>query len=331
MNNPWQNRRVLVTGAGGFIGSHLVETLAEMGAQVCAFVRYTSRGDRGLLKYLPAETLSKIEVVAGDLRDARAVQQSVKGREMVFHLGALISIPYSYRHPDEVVETNILGTLNLLQACRAEQVERLVCTSTSEVYGTARYAPIDEAHPLQGQSPYSASKIGADKLCESFYCAYNLPVVMVRPFNTYGPRQSARAVIPTIISQALNGGIIYLGNLESSRDFTYVSDTVAGFIRAGEAIGVEGRTINLGSGQEIKIGELANKVAQILGKDVHIELAEERLRPEKSEVMRLLSDNSLAKQLLGWQPQVDFDQGLNLTIDWISEHGELYRVGTYEF
>lgn len=331
MSNLWQNKRVLVTGAGGFIGSHLVEALLNEGAIVRAFIRYTSRGDIGLLNFLPREMLSDVEIIAGDLRDAQATEQCVNNTEVVFHLGALISIPYSYIHPDEVVQTNILGTLNILQACRAAGTKRLICTSTSEVFGTARYAPIDEDHPLQGQSPYSASKIGADKLAESFYCAYGLPVVTVRPFNTYGPRQSARAVIPTIITQALYQDVVHLGNLNATRDFTYISDTVSGFLAAAEAPNSEGKSYNLGTGEEISIGSLARMVFQILGKQERIEIEAERLRPEKSEVMRLISDNAFAQRELGWRPEVSFEEGLRRTIQWIGAHHELYRIGKYEF
>jgi nucleoside-diphosphate-sugar epimerase len=243
----------------------------------------------------------------------------------------LISIPYSYHHPYEVAEINFMGTLNILMACRYLGVKRLLHTSTSEVYGTARRVPIDESHPLQGQSPYSASKIGADKLAESFFCAYNLPVVTVRPFNTYGPRQTARAVIPTIIAQALANGTIHLGNLSTKRDFTFVSDTVQGFLMAAEAQGVEGQVFNLGTGVEITIGDIARKIIQRVGKPIKIVVDPERLRPELSEVMRLLSDNSLARERLGWQPEVSLDQGLEQTIDWIQDHPELYRAGMYEF
>jgi dTDP-glucose 4,6-dehydratase len=271
MTQLWKNKTVLVTGAGGFIGSHLVEALAAQGAQVRAFVRYNSRGDPGLLRLIPAEKLSNVEIIAGDLRDGQAIREAVKGCSLVFHLGALISIPYSYRHPAQVAETNFMGTLNVLLACRDLGVELLVHTSTSEVYGTARQVPIDEEHPLQGQSPYSASKIGADKLAESFYCTYDLPVVTVRPFNTYGPRQSARAVIPTIITQALTQSTVRLGSLETTRDFTYVDDTVAGFIAAAECAGVEGAFFNLGTGEEIRIGDLAKKVIQKVGRAVTIE------------------------------------------------------------
>ena len=331
MSTFWQGKRVLVTGAGGFIGSHLVESLLLRGARVRAFVRYNSRGDAGLLRLVPAGLADHLEVVAGDLREWQAIRQVVKDCEVVFHLGALISIPYSYHHPFEVAETNFMGTLNVLMACHYLGVRRLVHTSTSEVYGTARQAPIDEGHPLQGQSPYSASKIGADKLAESFFCAYNLPVVTVRPFNTFGPRQSARAVIPAIITQALVNSTIQLGNLATTRDFTYVSDTVRGFILAAEAEHVEGQVFNLGTGQETSIGDLARKIIRMVGRPVEIMLDPERSRPEPSEVLRLLSDNSLARQRLGWGPEVTLDEGLDQTIAWIRDHLDLYRVGTYEF
>jgi dTDP-glucose 4,6-dehydratase len=331
MNNFWKDRRVLVTGAGGFIGSHLVERLLHEGARVRGFVRYNSRADPGLLSAVPGELRAALEVVAGDLRDPQAIREAVQGCEIVFHLGALISIPYSYRHPYEVAETNFMGTLNVLMACREFAIPRLVHTSTSEVYGTARYAPIDEAHPLQGQSPYSASKIGADKLVESFYAAYSLPAVTVRPFNTFGPRQSARAVIPTIITQALASSTIHLGNLDTTRDFTYVGDTVRGFLCAAEAEGVEGEALNLGTGQEVRIGEVAERVVRKAGKPVEIVVDPERLRPEKSEVLRLISDNRRAREVLGWAPQVGLDEGLDLTVEWIRRNLDRYKVGTYEY
>jgi len=327
----WAGKRVLVTGAGGFIGSHLVETLAGQGAQVRAFVRYNSRGDPGLLSCLPGIVLEKIELLAGDLRDGQAIRDAVEGCETVFHLGATISIPYSYLHPMEVAETNFIGTLNVLMACRDLGVKRLIHTSTSEVYGTARQVPISEEHPLQGQSPYSASKIGADKMVESFYCTYNLPVVTVRPFNTYGPRQSARAVIPTIITQALTQSTIRLGSLDTTRDFTFVDDTVTGFIKAAETVGVEGAVFNLGMGEEIRIGDLANMVVRKVGRLVKIVVTPERLRPEKSEVLRLISDNRLARQQLGWQPRMPLNEGLDWTIEWISKNIERYQPDRYQF
>lgn len=326
----WNGKQVLVTGAGGFIGSQLTEELVARGASVRAFVRYNSRGDTGLLKLTPPEVLDRIEVIAGDLRDPEAVRRAVQGSEVVFHLGALISIPYSYLHPREVTETNVMGTFNVLAACLDAGVARLVHTSTSEVYGTAQRVPIDEEHPLQGQSPYSATKIGADKLAEAYYRSFDLPVVTVRPFNTYGPRQSARAVIPTIITQALTQNVIHLGSLETRRDFTYVTDTISGFLRAAQQPGVEGRTYNLGVGSEVTIGELTDRIIRLVGRPVSIETDPDRLRPEKSEVMRLLSDNSLARDELGWQPQVDLETGLRRTVDWIAAHLDLYRVGVYE-
>jgi NAD dependent epimerase/dehydratase len=330
MASFWQDRPVLVSGAGGFIASHLVEALLAGGARLRAFVRYNSRGDPGLLLRLPPEKLARVEIIAGDLRDLPAVQAAMRGVTHVFHLGALIAIPYSYVHPAEVVETNIIGTLNVLLAGRDLVVERIVHTSTSEVYGTALRVPIDESHPLQGQSPYSASKIGADKLAESFYRSFDLPVVTLRPFNTYGPRQSARAVIPTVITQALTQEVIRLGNLDARRDLTYVSDTVAGFLRVAETPGVEGETFNLGSGSEVRIGDLAQEIIAQIGRPVRIELDAARLRPEKSEVQRLLSDNRLARERLGWVPQVTLAQGLAQTIDWIRQHPDAYRPDRYQ-
>src|SRR5450759_123168 len=331
MMTNWKNKHVLVTGAGGFIGSHLVERLLAEGALVRAFVRYNSRGDPGLLRQLTAEDRSRVEIIAGDLRDPDAIHKAVEGHEIVFHLGASISIPYSYRHPVEVAETNLTGTLNILIACRDHKVERLIHTSSSEVYGTAIQVPINESHPLQGQSPYSATKIGADKLAESFYCAYQLPVVTVRPFNTYGPRQSARAVIPAIITQALTQDTIRIGNQNTSRDFTFVADTVAGLLKAAEVEGIEGKVINLGTGQDIKIGELAQKIIHKIDRHVDIKLDPDRLRPVSSEVFRLISDNSLARRSLDWKPEVNLDDGLDQTIAWLKTHLDLYRIGNYEF
>lgn len=327
----WQGKSVLVTGAGGFIGSHLTERLIREGARVRAFVRYNSRHDIGLLALLPAELLSEAEVIAGDLRDSEAVRQAVKGVEIVFHLGALIAIPYSYRHPREVVETNILGTLNVLMAAMELGIQRIVHTSSSEVYGTAQYVPIDEKHPLQGQSPYSASKIGADKIAESFFRSFGVPVAILRPFNTYGPRQSARAVIPTIITQALVLDRIRLGALDPERDFTFVEDTVEGFLRMGLAEGVEGQEVNLGTGTCLSIGDLAHKILRLVGRDLPIVCEEERLRPPQSEVLRLHADARRARQMLGWQPRVSLDEGLERTIAWIRDHLELYRPEVYEW
>lgn len=332
----WINRKVLVTGAGGFIASHLVERLVDLGAQVRAFVRYNSRNDPGLLGLLSREKLEQMEIVAGDLRDLSGLKDSMRDCQTVFHLGALIAIPYSYLHPQEVVETNVLGTLNILLAGRETPgLERIVHTSTSEVYGTALRVPIDEAHPLQGQSPYSASKIGADKLAESFHLSFGLPVVTLRPFNTYGPRQSARAVIPTIISQALTGDVIRLGNLDARRDLTYVSDTVEGFLLAAQSNQAVGQTINLGTGTEVSIGQLTELILDILDSDAvqyrpRVEVEQGRLRPEKSEVQRLLSDNSKARELLGWQPQVDLHEGLRRTIQWVRDNLDRFDPGTYQ-
>lgn len=323
----WQGRRVLVTGAGGFIGSHLAERLTALGAQTRAFVRYRSNGSWGWLDTLPCR--DQIEVMAGDITDADAVRQAVDGVEVVFHLAAFIAIPYSYHAPSSFVTTNIGGTLNVLQAARACGVRRLVHTSTSEVYGTAQRVPIDETHPLQGQSPYAATKIGADKLAESFWRAYELPVVTVRPFNTYGPRQSGRAIVPTIITQALSDSAVRLGNLAPTRDFNFVTDTVEGFLRAGEVPGAVGGTFNLGSGRDIAIGDLAALIGRLLGKPVVIEQDGQRVRPDGSEVERLLADSAAARRVLGWAPRVSLEDGLQTTIDWVRGHLDAYRQGAY--
>ncbi len=328
--NNWAGRKVLVTGAGGFIGSHLVEALVSQGALVRVFVRYNSRGSLGLLHQIEESIRSKVEIIFGDLRDLVAVEEAVRGVSHVFHLGALIAIPYSYLHPVEVVETNVIGTLNILQAARSLGVERVVHTSSSEVYGTALHVPIEEAHPLQGQSPYSASKIGADKIAESYYCAYGLPVVTLRPFNTYGPRQSTRAIIPSIITQALTSNVVRIGNLEARRDLTYVTDTVQGFLQIAEAKGIEGETFNLGTGQEVSIAELAQEIFSLMDKSPKLDIEPARLRPEKSEVQRLLSDNRRARQRLGWTPRVALEEGLLKTIAWISDNLALYQTGIYQ-
>jgi dTDP-glucose 4,6-dehydratase len=323
----WKNKKVLVTGAGGFIGSHLSERLVELGASVRALVHYNALGTWGWLDH--SEYRNDIEVVAGDIRDRDSASQAVDGVEYIFHLAALIAIPYSYHAPLSYVRTNIEGTLNILQAARQFKVKRIIHTSTSEVYGTAQYVPIDENHPLQGQSPYAASKIGADKLAEAFHLSFELPVVTVRPFNTFGPRQSARAVIPTIITQCLNGKSVNLGNLHPTRDLSYVSDTVEGFLLAASANGAVGQTVILGSGRETTIKELAEIIAELIGRSVDIQSEPGRIRPKDSEVERLLADNRLAQKLLKWKPSTSLEDGLKITIEWIRAHLEQYRPGVY--
>jgi dTDP-glucose 4,6-dehydratase len=323
----WAGKRVLVTGAGGFIGSHLAERLAQAGATTRALVHYNALGAAGWLDRSAAR--GDIEVLAGDIVDRDSVRRAMKDVEIVFHLAALIAIPYSYDAPLSYVRTNIEGTLNVLQVARDVEVERVVHTSTSEVYGTARVVPINESHPLQGQSPYSASKIGADKIAEAFHLSFAVPVVIVRPFNTYGPRQSARAVVPTIITQSLTGKTVRLGSLHPTRDLNYVTDTVEGFLRAASVPEAIGRTINLGSGKEISIGDLAEIIARLVNQDVTVERDEQRVRPNESEVERLLADNTLAQTVLGWKPVVNLEEGLAHTIDWMREHLELYRPNDY--
>jgi len=316
-----------VIGAGGFIGSHLAENLVEQGAMVRAMVEYNAQGNWGCLESSPV--CDELEVYAGDIRDRDNLQQAMQGMETVFHLAALISIPYSYHAPMSYVRTNVEGTLNVLQVALELGVERLIHTSTSEVYGTARYVPIDESHPLQAQSPYSASKISADKLAEAFHLSFDLPVVTVRPFNTFGPRQSTRAVIPTIIAQCLSGGPVHLGNLRPTRDLNYVTNIVDGFVQAASVSEAVGHTINLGSGREISIGELAELIFRLIGEPVKIERDKRRLRPDNSEVERLLADNTLARTLLGWESTVSLEEGLKYTIEWMREHLDAYRPGVY--
>ena len=325
----WNRKRVLVTGAGGFIGSHLTEHLVELGANVKAFVRYNSRNDWGLLELLPKDKLDEIEVIMGDLKDADAVRHAAKDIDIIFHLGSLIAIPYSYIHPRETIETNIFGTLNVLMAAKENNIEKFIHTSTSEVYGTARYVPIDEDHPLQGQSPYSASKIGADKIAESFYRSFDMPIATIRPFNTYGPRQSARAVIPTIITQALTREKVFLGSLHPTRDYTYVKDVVEAFVKVAESHKSVGEVINIGSNFEISIGDLANKIFSLAGKNAEIITDPARVRPQDSEVERLWCDNTKAKRLLGWKPKTSLDESLKKAIEWISEHIDLYKPEIY--
>jgi len=325
----WAGKKVLVTGAGGFIGSHLTERLIEAGAQCHAYVRYNSAGTWGWLDRIPSK--DSVQVFVGDICDPDCLGRAMQDVEIVFHLAALIGIPYSYAAPSSYVRTNIEGTLNVLQTARRLGVGCIVHTSTSEVYGTARYVPIDEKHPLQGQSPYAASKIGADKLAESFYLSYELPVVTVRPFNTFGPRQSLRAVIPTIISQCLEGGTVRLGSLHPTRDMSYVGNTVDGFLRAALCPGAVGRTINLGSGVDISIEALARFIARLVDRDVIITSEPKRVRPEGSEVQRLLAECTTAKTLLAWEPSVPLEEGLRITIEWVRRHLNEYRVGIYAF
>jgi len=325
----WQERRVLVTGAGGFIGTHLVDALVERGAQVTALVRYNSRNDWGMLEERHRNGADGIRVILGDVTDAGCVRKAVEGNEVVFHLAALIGIPYSYEAPESYARTNMLGTLNVLSASLSAGVERVIHTSTSEVYGSAVYTPIDEAHPLQGQSPYSASKIAADKMAEAYFCSFDLPVVTLRPFNTYGPRQSARAIIPTIITQALTSNTIRLGSLDPVRDFTFVTDTVRAFLLAAEKDEAVGKTIHTGSGIGISIGDLARKILLQVSPGARIITGDERVRPGKSEVMRLVCDSRRAWEALGWRPEVPLDEGLSRTISWIREHLEIYKAGRY--
>ena len=326
----WKGRKVLVTGAGGFIGSHLCERLLHEGAEVRAFVRYNSRNDPGLLCYLDRRLFSSLDLQPGDLRDSGAVQRAVHGVDVIFHLGALIGIPYSYRNPREVVDTNIMGTLNVLEAARQHEVQRVVHTSTSEVYGTARMERIHEGHPLHGQSPYSASKIGADKLVESYVRSFGVQAVTIRPFNTYGPRQSRRALIPTVVSQALQGSIIKMGSLDTIRDFTYVADTVAGMIAATTADDVIGEEINLGSDSEVSSGEVVRLVGALLNRELKVETQSDRIRPAASEVQRLRSDNSKAATRLGWKPTMPFEEGLRNVIAWFVAHPVMRAVDHYE-
>jgi len=324
----WDKRKVVVTGAGGFIGSHLVERLLELGADVTAFVRYNSRNDRGVLGLI-GDTVRPLQVVSGEIRELATVRRLVKDADVVFHLAALVGIPYSYVHPDEVVEVNTIGTLNVLTAAKDANVKRVVVTSTSEVYGSALTVPIAEDHPKQPQSPYAASKIASDAIALSFHRAFDLPVAVVRPFNTFGPRQSDRAIIPTIISQALTKRQITLGNTAPTRDFTFVTDTAEGMLCMGEAEAAVGQEINLGSGREISIGDLAARIAAAVGTDVKIARSEERVRPAHSEVMRLLADNSKARRLVGWVPRVSLDEGLRMTVAWIRGHLGLYDPDSY--
>jgi len=329
MNHELSGKTVLVTGACGFIGSHLCHKLQSHGAKVTALVQYNSRSDIGNLKFLPKASLSDMEILFGNVEDAFFINKICEGQDYIFHLAALIGIPYSYVAPASYVRTNVEGTMNILQAARQHKPTRILHTSTSEVYGTAEYAPIDELHPLQGQSPYSASKIGADKMAESYFKSFEVPVVTVRPFNTYGPHQSARAVIPTIITQALKGDHVKLGSLSPQRDMTFVSDTVDGFICAAIAPNIDGEVINLGVGKTASIGEIADLIFDIMGKDIEIKIDETRVRPEKSEVLKLISENKKALECMNWSPKMSLRDGLAETIKHIEAHLDEYQVDGY--
>jgi UDP-glucose 4-epimerase len=320
-----KNRRVLVTGADGFIGSHLAEALVRGGADVTAFCMYNSNGSLGWLDRTDADVRASLEFVLGDIRDASFLDRTFEGMEIVFHLAALIAIPYSYTAPSSFVDTNVMGTLNVLEAVRRNDVRRVVHTSTSEVYGTPEELPITEDHPLRGQSPYSATKIGADKLAEAYFSSFETPVVTLRPFNTYGPRQSTRAVIPTILSQMIAGASeLRIGSLEPKRDFTYVSDTVSGFIAAGEQPGIEGQVIQLGTGATSSIGEIVDLARRLTGSEAVVTTESERIRPERSEVMVLLSDPTRARDLLAWSPTISLEEGLSRTAKWVEANLELF-------
>lgn len=323
-------KKILVTGSDGFIGSHLTEELVKAGYQVKAFVYYNSFNTWGWLDTLPSDVMKNVEIFQGDVRDPNGVKEAMKGTAAVFHLAALIAIPFSYHSPDTYVDTNIKGTLNILQAAREQDLERVLVTSTSEVYGTAQYVPMDEKHPFQGQSPYSATKIGADHLAESFYRSFQLPVSIVRPFNTFGPRQSARAVIPTIITQLLAGKEkIHLGSLTPTRDFNYVKDTVNGFIKIYESEKTIGEEINIATQHEISIGELAEELIRQINPNAKIVCDEERLRPEKSEVNRLLGSNKKIKELTDWKPVYSFEEGLSETISFFKDNMDKYKPDIY--
>lgn len=325
-----KGKKVLITGSEGFIGSHLTERLVELGADVTALVQYNSFNNWGWIDTFDINIKNSIHIITGNIREYDNVKRMVKGQEVVFHLAALIAIPYSYLSPMAYVRTNVEGTTNVLEACREYEVGKIVHTSTSETYGTALYVPIDEAHPMQGQSPYSASKIAADKMAESFYRSFNTPVAIIRPFNTYGPRQSARAVIPTIITQILLGAKdIKLGSLTPTRDFNYVKDTVEAFISVAQSDKTVGQVVNAGSNCEISIGDLSNKIIDTIGKGVNIICDEDRLRPEKSEVSRLWADNKRIKELTGWEPKYSLDRGLKETIDWIKNNMKYYKADIY--
>jgi dTDP-glucose 4,6-dehydratase len=326
----WNGKSVLVTGAGGFIGSHLVERLLKLKAKVYCFLRYNSLSRKGYLEDFAQEERARLNIVRGDLETQETVMEAAKGMDVIFHLGALISVPYSFIHPQETFNTNAGGTLNILMAAREHGVSKVVVMSTSEVYGTAKYVPMDEGHPLQAQSPYAASKIAAEKLAESFFRSYRLPVAIARPFNTYGPRQSTRAVITTIISQALTRDELKLGNTLATRDFTYVEDTVAGLVRIAEEESTCGEVINLGSNFEIAIDDLVQLIAKVSGRDLRIAQDPLRIRPGTSEVQRLFASNEKAVKMLDWRPSVSLEEGIRRTMDWVRDninHLETDRYG----
>jgi NAD dependent epimerase/dehydratase len=322
-------KKVLITGAAGFIGSHLTDLLVKSGAKVRAVAHYNGRGDLGNLAFLDDAVTRELDVVLSDVRDRTAMRKAVEGCDYVFHLAALIGIPYSYQAPQSYVDVNIVGTLNLLEACRDVGVARMVHTSTSETYGTAQYVPIDEQHPLHAQSPYAATKVAADQLAYSYYASFHTPVVTVRPFNTYGPRQSMRAVIPTIIAQALAGDQLRLGSLTPVRDFLFVRDTARGFVAAATAENVLGEVLNLGTGVGVTVGDVVERVGRSLNKKLHVTTSDDRLRPEKSEVLQLLCSAEKSQRLAGWTPTVDLDAGLAETIAWIEKHRDRYRAQGY--
>jgi NAD dependent epimerase/dehydratase len=323
----WNRQTVLVTGAGGFIGSHLAERLVELGAKTRALVEYNSNNSWG---WIDESTVKhEITVTLGDIRDPESMRQAFENIDIVFHLAALIAIPYSYRAPQSYVSTNISGTLNVLQEANSGGADLVVHTSTSEVYGSAGYVPMDEAHPIQSQSPYSASKTAADEMAKAFHLSFGLPVSIIRPFNTFGPRQSSRAVIPTIITQALAGDSVQLGSLTPSRDFNYVADTVEGFIRIAECPAAVGQVVNVGSGREITIGDLASTILSLTGSNVPIVEDPQRVRPENSEVDRLCADSTKAKELLGWGPEYSLEEGLSETIEWVRKNSDRFKTGVY--
>jgi len=324
-----KNKRVLVTGAEGFIGSHLVERLVDEGAKVRAFIHYNSRSDWGMLEMLPADTKKKLEVFPGDTRDPFLCKKATEKTDIVFHLASLIAIPYSYLAPASYMQVNVLGTLNILQGCLENNVKKVVHTSTSETYGTARYVPIDEKHPLQAQSPYSASKIGADKVAESFFLAFGLPVATMRPFNTFGPRQSARAVIPTIITQALTGDTIRIGSTSPVRDLVYVKDNVDGYVRIAREEKTAGEVINIGRGTGVSVGQIIEMVGAILHKKLTVITDTSRIRPKKSEVWKLVCDARKARKMVGWKCSYTVEEGLAETIDWIRDNLGFFKTQVY--